>query len=264
VQPKVAVLVGSVLRAPRLIRHGGNFTHLFSPVRADQLDYVDGLMVVTAIFLIFVVMWAFLLIVLKFKGREVGCASGRPFVTLSPDEPYDGDGCGESEYDDDGNDSTTSSSGTYSSRQLFLDRNDDVGIASKKRGTMDGRMETAKYPPGDDDRTFGRSSYNSDDALSVTAEVTKHSEEDEEEDAIVDGDDRNDASCLQTVIRSRENRTRICFLLFASTALICAPLILVLSFGPIKEATQTSDAIILVGRREGDRKMEFLCFLVGN
>ena len=51
---------------------------------------------------------------------------------------------------------------------------------------------------------------------------------------------------VATKINPRENRTRLCFVIFASIALICVPLILVFSYSPMKEATDGSDELILV------------------
>jgi hypothetical protein len=242
-QPNVAVIVGSVLRAPRRIRHDANFTHVFSPIRDEQLDYVDGLMVVSAIFLILFILWALLLVILKFKGKEVGCASGRAFVTSLPDEPSTGDDDDddddEGDYVDEAVSTTSSSSGSYSGKPLVSDRHADHGATTRtrKRRSRDISMDLGKDStnPSDDDRTYGRSGSNSHDSLSESGEITEHRAEDDE-----------NGSLNTIMIHPRERRTRICFLLSASTALILVPLILVFSFGPLQEATQSSDALIVV------------------
>jgi hypothetical protein len=136
-QPNTAAVIGAILRAPRKIRHTGNFSHVFSPVREEQLEYVDGLMVVMSIFIIAWVIWAFTLLVLKFKGKDVGCASGRAFVTVRSDDEDDGYFDKPTE-DDIG--STSSSSGEISdnNRPLFSDGQNNRPII---RETKDGQDE---------------------------------------------------------------------------------------------------------------------------
>jgi hypothetical protein len=243
-QPKLAIIVGSVLRAPRLIRHEGNFTHLFSTVRDEQLDYVDGLMVVSSIFLIFFVFWAFILVVLKVKGREVGCASGRPFLTAYPDGKKDNDD-DEEDYVDEAFSTTSSSSESYSSQPLVagLDADQQATKSMLRRKSSRGKdrkmvLRQNSTDPIEDDRTVGRSTSHSDDIAWEDSGNGRGIDD--------DGDDNENISLHTIIFNPLERRTRICFLLSASIAVILVPFILVFSYSPLTDATQSSDNLILV------------------
>lgn len=241
VQPKLAIYVGSILRAPRLIRHDGNLTHFFSPVRDEQLEYVDGLMVVSSIFLILFVFWAFMLVVLKVKGREVGCASGRAFVTAHWEESSNDDT--EGDYADEAISTTSSSSESYSSKPLVSDQHAehrDISRATKKSSRTKDTMMVLRQnstDPIEGDRSLDRSPSNCSDMVwEGSANV-----------AVEDNDDNDQNGPLHPIIfNPLERRTRICFLLSASIALIMVPFILVFSFGSLTDAMQSSDTLILV------------------
>ena len=54
----------------------------------------------------------------------------------------------------------------------------------------------------------------------------------------------------------REKRTRFVFLVFSSVILVSVPVVLVFSFGPMKEAARSTDDILLVRKAppfSGDR-----------
>lgn len=175
---------------------------MFSSVREEQRGYIDGLLVVSIIFSVFFLIWAFILVVLKCKGKEVGCASGRAFVNTCPEDDESSETDIEKTQNDDFASTSVSSSdescSVSSSKPLFSEHGDTVmGCFS--------------------------SDFSSDDNESdeVSPDVTK--------------------------ANRRERRTRLVFILFASIALICAPLTLFLTFSPLKEVvTQSSDNLILV------------------
>eukprot|EP00934_Nitzschia_sp_Nitz4_P001509 Nitzschia sp. Nitz4//scaffold120_size68122//47760//50556//NITZ4_006052-RA/size68122-augustus-gene-0.59-mRNA-1//-1//CDS//3329534302//1509//frame0 len=83
--PRVVEIVGSILRAPRG-QYSTNFTDVFSSERDEQLQYVHGLLAMMVAFMVLFIFWAFVLCVFKFKGQEVGCASGRAFLVFRDDE----------------------------------------------------------------------------------------------------------------------------------------------------------------------------------
>jgi hypothetical protein len=250
------VIIGTILRAPRLVRHTGNFSYVFSPNREQQLDYVDGLMVVSSIFLFTWIFWAFVLVVLKFRGKDVGCASGRPFVTQ---RSYD-----EDEEEDD----------YYHDGKHLGDTEDDIGSTSDSSYTSDVSNSNKPLFPkrdGDDDESdfFGENQndttkkqqqqlqqYHNEMGLALTDEQSSGNLSGGGSEWISEYDSpgQNDENTLispeqQTQlhkINPRENRTRFCFIFFASLALICVPLIMVVTFGPMKDATESSHQIILV------------------
>ena len=59
-----------------------DFSDFFSSVSDDRREYIDGLLVTWIIFLFLFLRWGLILVMLKYKGNEVGCASGRGFVSL--------------------------------------------------------------------------------------------------------------------------------------------------------------------------------------
>jgi cytochrome c-type biogenesis protein CcmH/NrfG len=60
-----------------------NFADLVSPNYNDQKDYTYGFTVFVSIMASLLFVWAAILIILKYEGERVGCASGRPFqVTI--------------------------------------------------------------------------------------------------------------------------------------------------------------------------------------
>ncbi len=78
-QPNIVRSMGNMLRAPR-VHYSTNFTDVFSSDRQEQYHYVNGLLAVMVSFVVVLVFWVFVLLVLKFKGQEVGCASGQAFL----------------------------------------------------------------------------------------------------------------------------------------------------------------------------------------
>ena len=74
-----------MLEAPRRT-YGTEFSNVFSSDRIAQHSYVDGLLIVGLFFVVIFVVWTLVLIVLKLKGKEVGCASGSAFHTERSDD----------------------------------------------------------------------------------------------------------------------------------------------------------------------------------
>jgi hypothetical protein len=100
------VNVGAMLKAARMT-YSTKFSDVFSLEREAQYSYVHGLLLVTTIISCIFIAWALILVVLKFKGKEVGCASGRPFQTSQSDDA----------------ESTDFSSGSYSSEESHTESN---------------------------------------------------------------------------------------------------------------------------------------------
>ena len=118
-QPKVAVAMGAFLRGPRELGHSTNFTDLFSSIREEQRDYIDGLMVVSIIFSFVFLIWAFVLIVLKFKGKEVGCASGNAFISRRPDDENNDIDLEKTQDDIASTSDSSNAESVYSNKPLF-------------------------------------------------------------------------------------------------------------------------------------------------
>ncbi|KAG7349167.1 hypothetical protein IV203_011764 [Nitzschia inconspicua] len=243
--PPSAATIGAILRAPRNIRHHGNFSYVFSPEREEQLEYVNGVMAVASVFLIVWVLWAFVLLVLKFKGKQVGCASGRAFVTARSDDE------GEKQFGDTRDDisSTSESSGveSNSSKPFFTDfSRQDSKFSREKR-----RQPKIKY---DDEMNLVASVTDPDDEQS-TGSLSRSSGWISRSYSDGDGNELRslESQRVAAKINPRENRTRICFVIFASIALLCVPLILIFSYGPMKEATDGSEQLILSIRDSMDQ-----------
>jgi len=218
--PRIAIVIGEFLRAPREIGHSGNFTDLFSSVREEQRDYIDGLLVVSVIFSVLFFIWAFILTVLKCKGKEVGCASGRAFVNSRPkNERNETD---VTKIQDDvvsTSVSSNESSSVSSSRPLFSEHGNIV-IEKSSSDFIDANNHHSRREKWSSIRRQSK-------------KTTK----------------RNIDSPDVTKTNRRERRTRLVFIFFASMVLICAPFTLSLSFGPIKEVTtQSSENLILMIR----------------
>ena len=221
-KPKVAIAVGAFLRVPRELGHSGNFTDLFSSVREEQRDYIDGLLVVSVIFSFLFLIWAFVLIILKCKGKEVGCASGRAFVSLRPDDE-------KSEADLEKTQDDTGSTSDSSNAKSVISVSSNKPLFSEYGGTV---IENSSSDFSDDNNHSDRKSRRC---------LERNNKKKEGQ---------------------RERRTRLTFIVFASIALICAPFTLFLTFGPLKETvmevatTQNPDSLILVRTGQLMRKME--------
>jgi hypothetical protein len=145
-----------------------------------------------------------LLIVLKVKGREVGCASGQAFHTENSDD----DLCLES----------TDSSESYSN---------SMGSDSESHDIDALQHHIDRKVSGED---FG---------------FEQHYEEENDYDS-QDGWLSTEGAPSRKKTNHRELRTRLCFIFFSFISLLSVPCILVFSFGPMKEATRSSDDILLV------------------
>jgi len=75
--------------------HSTNFVDMMSPDFNEQKSYEYGIIFIVAIIVVVFVIWTTILLIIKCKGEEVGCASGRPFHTFRKTES-DIDGAGKS------------------------------------------------------------------------------------------------------------------------------------------------------------------------
>ncbi len=199
-------MIGSLLRGPREIGHSVQFSDLFSDVQEEQRAYFDGLSSVPIIFGSLFLAWAFVTILLKCKGKEVGCASGRAFVSvLSEDENEEDLEKPEGELS-----STSSESNGESS--------DDSGVKPLFVGPGGFAMLHSDSDVKDEKEHCGKK----------LLKCIKRNKEKEDADS--------------TGINKLERGTRLSFLFFASIALVCAPLCIVLTFGPLREAVATESA----------------------
>jgi len=211
IPPRVAVVVGALLRGPRDVGHSVQFSDFFSSVREERKAYVDGLSAVPVIFFSIFLAWFFIAILLKCKGAEVGCASGQAFVSLrSDDENSEMD---EGKPDDDiASTSDSSDASELSDKPLFLG-------------------------PGGEMMEHSDSDFNNNDhfGMKFLRCMRRKKEEDGTDDTI----------------NLLERRTRISFLGFATIALLCTPLNLFLTFGPLREVameastTESPDGLLL-------------------
>jgi hypothetical protein len=82
----VVVTVGSLLAIPRESR-STTFSDLFSSNAEAQKDYAKGLIALGSFILVVAVVWFLILVVLRLKGKDIGCASGIGFEIEPPTEP---------------------------------------------------------------------------------------------------------------------------------------------------------------------------------
>lgn len=204
-QPQVLVSVGAILRGPRAV-YTTSFANAFSDDAGVQHNYARGVVVVSSFFLAFLIVWGFILIVLKLKGKEVGCASGRAFHMVKPDG-------------DDELQVTDSSSGDYST------------------GDEESSSEPSRYDMEELGQEVVLSDYGSDDYDSEADSRGSWTE-----------DERHlpEVQTLEMKENPRERKTRSCFVFFSILSLCLVPFILVFSFGPMKEATNSSQQLVMV------------------
>ena len=200
------------------------FSDLFSPVPETRRAYFDGLSAVPIIFLSLFLAWIFLTLLLKCKGADVGCASGRAFISVRSDD--EDDEVDEEKLDEDlastSESSNTDTIGESSVNPIFVKSGGDAMQHSDSDHTRDNNDHCGKTVLG----CFKRKNRKADK----------------------DNTELNRLEC----------RTRISFLVFASLVLICAPLCIVLTFGPLREmaiemsTTETPDGLFPVSTRMKD------------
>jgi uncharacterized membrane protein YidH (DUF202 family) len=198
------VKVGAMLKAARMT-YSTDFSDVFSSDRGAQYSYAHGILLVATIILCIIISWSLILVVLKLKGKEVGCASGRPFQTAKSDDLQHAD-------------STDSSSDSYSSEQSDTDCN---------RGSNGLRNFHARVDQPNDE-------------LGSTSTPDSYDDEYASDDGWLESS--NKAS--KKKVNRREKRTRMAFLFFCGITLMCVPFVLVFSFAPMKEATQSTEDIV--------------------
>ena len=180
------------------------FSDVLSLDREAQYSYAHGLLLVATIILCIFIAWALILVVLKLKGKEVGCASGRPFQVSNSDDLHHAD-------------STDSSSGGYNSEQSYTDSNDIRNLSAHVH-QRNHELDSTGTPESYDGQ------YASDDGWL----------------------EKNSGKATKEKANRREKRTRTAYLFFCGITLMCVPFILVFSFAPMKEATQSTEDIVWV------------------
>lgn len=183
-----------------------NFASAFSDDAGVQHSYARGIIAVASFFLALLVLWGFVIVVLKLRGKEVGCASGRAFQMVKAD-------------DDDELQVTDSSSGDFS-------MGDDNSSSAPSRYDMEELGQEVMLSD------YGSEDY--DNEVNSRGSWT----EDERQQKVPD--------LPQMKENPRERKTRSCFLFFSILSLCLVPFILIFSFGPMKEATDASKQLILV------------------
>ena len=229
-QPRIAVIVGALMRGPRTIGHSAEFGDLFSSVPEERRTYIDGLSTVPVILFSFFTAWIFIVMLLKFKGKEVGCASGRPFVSYRPeDEPNidheDSIDSGRKAKDLGKNENSLASSTSSSSGDETMSNSSVKPLFS---GTGGGMMERSSSDTDDGTNRCGTK------LLCCRNRMKKGG---------------NNAEAFE--MNKVERRTRTSFLVFAVIAILGASLNLFFTFGPLLQAVkvltvESPDSLILV------------------
>ena len=210
------------MRKPREVGHSIEFSDIFSSFQERRIGYYDGLSVVPVIFLSFFLGWLFVTSLLKCKGKEVGCASGQAFITVRSNDEEDQDQDEEEPEEDDQYE--------YEEDKLGVD------LTSTGSSYSDGASSVQPIFVGPE----GRAIHHSD------------SDVNEEGKKFLRCLRRRSGSKRDPGINRLERRTRISFLVFALFTLICAPLCIVLTFGPLRDlgiemsTTETPDALFFV------------------
>ena len=200
-------MLGSFLKAPR---SRTDFADFFSPVSEEKRKYIDGLFANAAIFLALYVFWSLVLVVLKLKGKDVGCASGRAFDT----EKADNESLGSTDSSD------------------FVGESSGAGSGSKVASSNDG-LDPLQWHDGQ--QRYGEETNN----FYEHSQYEKYHEGQDERFS-------EDSSQSWRKANQRERRTRFCFIVFSFFILISGPCILVFSFSPLRDATHSSDDFLLV------------------
>jgi len=197
--------LGSILRGPR---SGSSFADAFSDDLDTQRSYARGILSVACVFMILLVVWSFIVVVLKIKAEEVGCASGSAFHMLLMDNDED------DEFQE-----TDSSSGDESngnepadepSRSGAAEVSHEVALSDAGSNPHESEMEDQSSWATEPER--GRANYSYHSRMKET---------------------------------SLERKTRMCFLFCCIVSLCIVPFILVFSFGPMKEATEAAKQAVL-------------------
>ena len=223
------MVVGALLRGPREVGHSVNFSDLFSPLQEERRAYVDGLSAVPVIFFSFFLAWAFITLMLKFKGKEVGCASGRAFASHR--------------FEHENNDLH------HENDELPQGKSEEYLASTSESSNADTISETSIKPLflGPDGAMMKHSDENNDNENHCGKKILRCFRRNNQEGAT----DNPEINLL-------ERKTRISFLLFASITLLCTQLSLFLTFGPLREVTEemsiveSSDSLLLV-RAQGCR-----------
>lgn len=212
-QPGALVFIGSILRGPRS-GFGTRFADSFSDDLDTQRSYARGILSVAYFFVIILVVWSFILIVLKIKGTEVGCASGLAFHME------------QIENDEDEFQETDSSSGDESNGAEPI----DVSANERSRsGSGEGGHEVALSDGGSNVDGDGEEM---EDQSSWATELERA---------------RTNYPYASRMKETRlERKTRMCFLLCSIVSLCIVPFVLVFSFGPMKEATEAAKQAVMV------------------
>lgn len=203
--------MGAILRGPR-----SGFATSFADAFSDDLDaqrsYARGILSVACFFMVLLILWSFVMIVLKIQGEEVGCASGSAFHMVQIDT--DGDELHE----------TDSSSGDESNGSKPTDKR------SRSVGADEAGQEVALSDVGPN-LVRNKSEIMEDESSWVT------------EPELARTNYSHSSKMRETPL---ERKTRMCFLFCSIVSLCTVPFILVFSFGPMKEATEAAKQAVLV------------------
>lgn len=77
-KPGVVSILREILSAPRIF-HSTDVSNIASQLEFERKDYRYGLIFTCTIILVFFFIWTSILIMLKLRGKSVGCASGTSF-----------------------------------------------------------------------------------------------------------------------------------------------------------------------------------------
>jgi hypothetical protein len=203
-----------MLRFPRQA-YGTQFSDIFSTSLDEQREYGRGIVAIGSFFVCLWVIWIFTLVVLKLKGQQVGCASGRAFQLVKVEEEEDLQ-------------VTDSSSGEYSTG--IEEHHSRVGEFPVPEYDNEGQeVELSDYGDCYDGENDSRSSWSSEEYQKNAKRRTEWHPKLRE--------------------HPRERKTRLTFIFFSFLSLLMVPFVLLFSYGPMKGATEDSKQMMLVRKR---------------
>ena len=127
--------------------HTISVVDMLSPDSDERKNYAYGVVFMISIIVIFFVLWTTILLVLKFKGDEAGCASGTPFLTAAKNEDCHLDERGKSREssstcsdDFDNNSSIESESQEINRSSSVLEHDNNRAVARYKKRARRSRI----------------------------------------------------------------------------------------------------------------------------
>jgi hypothetical protein len=210
-QPAILQKAGYLVDFPRR-DYSNNFALLVAGDDVEKDDYKSGLMILGCILASIWAVWAMVLLVLKCKGKSVGCASGHSFKG-----------------------------------ERIANNNNNINRNANSAGSTD--MEEEEWTSREDSQSQSREQYDGDE---VSFHSSIHSSEIDDAEVRSNESIQSTIPSVQEEFISkataREQRTQIAFFLFGIFTLALVPLVLTVFFSPLREAADSTEEYISQSR----------------